>query len=267
MKKQDSISIGIVGVGYLGKFHLYHLKSIKKITISGIFDIDLERAKIISNKYNVNIFNNLKYLYNNSDAIIVVTPTNSHYKIAHDALDADCHVFIEKPITDNLLEAKKLLKKAKKMKKIIQVGHIERFNPAFRKLKKLKIKPIFIESHRLASFNSRGLEIPVVLDLMIHDIDILLSLIDTKVKRINANGVNVISNSIDIANARIEFENGSIANLTASRISQKEMRKMRFFQKDNYLSVDFKNKIIEQFSINKNYNNITRKNKILVVLV
>ena len=264
MKNQKSISIGLVGVGHLGKFHLRHLINIAKINISGIFDINFDRANLISQEFNVKFVKKLNNLYKTSDAIIIATPTNSHFKIAKESIKSNCHVFIEKPITDNLNDAKKLLKYAKEMNKIIQVGHIERFNPAFKKLEELKIKPIFIESHRLAPFNIRGIEVPVVLDLMIHDIDIILSLINSKIKKISANGVDIISKSIDIANARLEFENGSVANLTSSRISQKEMRKMRIFQKNNYFSIDFKKNIIEIFSLDYKGNNFKIEDNICI---
>ena len=265
MKNQKSISIGLVGVGHLGKFHLRHLINIAEINISGIFDINFDRANLISQEFNVKFVKKLNNLYKTSDAIIIATPTNSHFKIAKESIKSNCHVFIEKPITDNLNDAKKLLKYAKEMNKIIQVGHIERFNPAFKKLEELKIKPIFIESHRLAPFNIRGIEVPVVLDLMIHDIDIILSLINSKIKKISANGVDIISKSIDIANARLEFENGSVANLTSSRISQKEMRKMRIFQKNNYFSIDFKKNIIEIFSLDYKGNNFKIEDNIIFV--
>ena len=264
MKNQKSISIGLVGVGHLGKFHLRHLINIAEINISGIFDINFDRANLISQEFNVKFVKKLNNLYKTSDAIIIATPTNSHFKIAKESIKSNCHVFIEKPITDNLNDAKKLLKYAKEMNKIIQVGHIERFNPAFNKLEELKIKPIFIESHRLAPFNIRGIEVPVVLDLMIHDIDIILSLINSKIKKISANGVDIISKSIDIANARLEFENGSVANLTSSRISQKEMRKMRIFQKNNYFSIDFKKNIIEIFSLDYKGNNFKIEDNICI---
>lgn len=251
MKNGISIQIGVIGVGHLGNFHLKHLSEIPGISISGLYDIDLKRTEEMSRAHNVQSFPNLKSLLHSSDAVSIVTPTHSHYKIADHALDANCHVFIEKPITDNLSDAGNLLKKADKGNKIIQVGHIERFNPAFLALEKKSITPHFIESHRLAPFNPRGNDVPVILDLMIHDLDIILSLVDSKIQDIYANGVKVASQTIDIANARLKFENGCVANLTASRISQKEMRKMRFFQKNNYITIDFQTRILEEYKVCK----------------
>jgi len=252
MEKIQTIAIGVIGVGYLGNFHLKQLSKIKNIKISGLYDKDKIQAKKISSQYNVTSFETLEHLLICSDAISIVTPTQTHYSIANLALDYNCHIFIEKPITDNINDAKKILTKAKKINKIIQVGHIERFNPAFNKLKKMKINPQFIESHRLSKYNIRGSDVPVILDLMIHDIDIILSLISSNIIEIHANGVKVISNSIDIANARIKFENGCVANITSSRISQKNMRKMRLFQKQDYLSIDFQKQIIEEYEVTKN---------------
>ena len=247
MKNNKSIRIGIIGVGHLGNFHLKQLTTIQTASIVGIFDIDFERSEEISRKYNVPIFPNIESLLNEIDAVSIVTPTRHHYEIADKALNNDCHVFIEKPITDNLSHADKLLKKAKEKDKIIQVGHIERFNPAFMALDICQMKPRFIEAHRLAPFNIRGNDVPVVLDLMIHDLDIILSLIKSEIKDIRANGVKVVSPTVDMANSRIEFENGCVANLTASRISQKNMRKMRLFQEQNYITIDFQKGIIEEY--------------------
>ena len=249
MKNDVSIRIGVVGVGHLGNFHLKQLSKIPGIFLSGIYDIDANRAQKIGKKYNVRTLSTLENLLKSSDAVSIVTPTNNHYSIANQALESECHVFIEKPITDNLNHARALLKKANDQKKIIQVGHIERFNPAFIALKKLSKHPRFIESHRLTPFNPRGNDVPVILDLMIHDLDIILSLVNSNINDIKANGVKVVSKTADIANARIKFKNGCVANLTASRISQKEMRKMRLFQADNYATIDFKEGILEEYKI------------------
>ena len=254
------MKIGVIGVGHLGNFHLKQLSKIPNISISGIFDNDNYRLKEISGRYNIESFSNLEKLLIESDAVSIATPTPNHFHIADLALNNNCHIFIEKPICDNIEHAKLLLNKSEKYNKIIQVGHIERFNPAFSILKKSKIEPHFIESHRLAKFNVRGNDVPVILDLMIHDLDIILSLIKSNIKNIYANGVKVVSSSIDIANARIEFENGCIANLTASRISQKIMRKMRLFQKQEYITVDFQKGILEKYKIyDKVPDNITDK--------
>ncbi len=249
MKNGISMKIGVIGVGHLGKFHLKQLSEIPEISVSGFYDIDQNRAEEISKAHKIPSFRSLGSLMDSSDAVSVVTPTNLHYTIAIQALNAGCHVFIEKPITDNLSHAGALLNKANKLKKIIQVGHIERFNPAFMALKKTDVKPRFIETHRLAPFNPRGNDVPVILDLMIHDLDIILSLIDSKIQDISANGVKVVSQTVDIANARLEFANGCVANLTASRISQKEMRKIRLFQKDNYITIDFLEGILEKYKV------------------
>lgn len=256
MKIDTTISIGVIGVGHLGNFHLKQLKSIPQVSISGIYDNNPIRAKEMSRKHNVRSFSSLKELLNNSQAISVVTPTNTHYSVADKALNAGCHLFIEKPITDNINHAKMLLSKAKELNKIIQVGHIERFNPAFKILKKMELNPRFIEVHRLSEFNIRGNDVPVILDLMIHDIDIILSLVQSEIKEIHANGVRVISHTPDIANARIEFKNGCVANITASRISQKNMRKMRLFQKQNYITIDFQKGSIEEYQVSETKPNL-----------
>jgi len=249
VKKGNTIQIGVIGVGHLGNFHVKRLKEISGISISGIYDKNPIRADEISNQYDVKLFSSLQALLEISDAVSIVAPTPYHFEIANLALDKDCHLFIEKPITDNFEYAGLLLNKAEKLNKIIQVGRIERFNPAFTVLKNLHIEPLFIEAHRLAEFNPRGNDVPVILDLMIHDLDIILSLVDSEIKDIRANGVKVVSSSVDIANARIEFENGCAANLTASRISQRVMRKMRLFQEEDYITIDFHNGILEEYKI------------------
>ena len=249
MKKGNTIRIGVIGVGHLGNFHVKRLKEISGISISGIYDNNPIRTDEISNQYNVKLFSSLQALLEISDAVSIVAPTPYHFEIANLALDKDCHLFIEKPITDNIEHAGLLLNKAEKLNKIIQVGHIERFNPAFMVLKNLDIQPRFVEAHRLAEFNPRGNDVPVILDLMIHDLDIILSLVKSEIKDIRANGVKVVSSTVDIANARLEFENGCVANLTASRISQKVMRKMRLFQEEDYITIDFHNGIFEEYKI------------------
>ena len=249
MKNDTTIQIGVIGTGHLGNFHLKQLKGIPYFTITGLFDSDPKQAEEMSRLHDVKSFSTVKDLLQRSEAISIVTPTAYHYEIGNLALDADCHLFIEKPITDNIEHAGFLLDKAEKLNKIIQVGHIERFNPAFMVLKNLDIQPRFIEAHRLAEFNPRGNDVPVILDLMIHDLDIILSLVKSEIKDIRANGVKVVSSTVDIANARLEFENGCVANLTASRISQKVMRKMRLFQEEDYITIDFHNGILEEYKI------------------
>jgi len=243
------MKIGVIGAGHLGNFHLKQLTNIPEISVSGFYEIDQQRAEEMSREHNIPAFSSMESLLSVSDAVSVVTPTESHYKITEIALDSGCHVFVEKPITDNLNHAGLLLKKADKLNKIIQVGHIERFNPAFMVLKDTDIAPRFIETHRLAPFKPRGNDVPVILDLMIHDLDIILSLIDSKIQDIRANGVSVVSQTVDIANARLEFDNGCVANLNASRISQKEMRKMRIFQEDKYITLDFQEGILEEYKV------------------
>ena len=258
MSNSQTIKIGVIGVGYLGEFHIQQLQTIPAVDVIGLSDVNLDRANIISEKYNVNFYNDPKKLIELSDAIVVAVPTKSHYDIAQLILNNKKHVFIEKPITSTIEEANKLIDIANKKNLLIQVGHIERFNPAFVLLKEKNMTAKFIEVHRLASFKSRGHDTSVVLDLMIHDIDIILAIIKSNITDIQANGVNVITSEIDIANARITFDNGCIVNLTASRISLKEMRKMRIFQQNSYLNVDFLNKTLEEYLVtddnSKNHN-------------
>jgi|TARA_B110000196_G_scaffold74396_1_gene63870 predicted dehydrogenase len=239
------LNIGVFGAGHLGKIHLKLLSQSKQYNLIGFYDSNLSNAKKVSENFDYKFFESAENLISKCDVIDIVTPTPFHHKIAILALSNNCHVFIEKPITKSVKEAKELINLSKLNGLYGQVGHVERFNPAFIAAKSHITKPMFIETHRLAEFNPRGTDVPVVLDLMIHDIDIILSLVRSPIKSINASGVKVISNTPDIANARIEFENGCFANLTASRISMKNMRKSRFFQKDAYISIDFLKKQTE----------------------
>ena len=240
------LKIGIFGIGHLGKIHLKLLYDLSDLyEVVGFFDPDDEEAKLVQELYKTTRFNSILDLVQNCDCIDIVTPTASHFEIAQAALRNNKPVFIEKPITDKIEEAQALINISKENSTLIQVGHVERFNPAFIEAKKYLKQPMFIETHRLAQFNPRGTDVPVVLDLMIHDIDIVLNVVNSRVRKISASGVSVISESNDIANARIEFENGCVANLTASRISLKNMRKSRFFQRDAYVSVDFLTKELE----------------------
>ncbi|MFT6828093.1 MAG: putative dehydrogenase [Roseivirga sp.] len=233
------LKIGVLGAGHLGKIHIKCIKDIPEYELIGFYDASAENAKIVSVELGIKAFPSIEALLNEVDVIDIVTPTLSHYDCAEQALSAGKHVFIEKPITNTVAEAEKLivLSKAKKLK--VQVGHVERFNPAYIAAKQYLKQPMFIETHRLAQFNPRGLDVPVVLDLMIHDIDVILHAVGSPVKHISASGVAVVSDTPDIANVRLEFENGCVANLTTSRIAVKNMRKSRFFQKDAYVSVDF----------------------------
>ncbi|MFK5972717.1 MAG: Gfo/Idh/MocA family oxidoreductase [Flavobacteriaceae bacterium] len=239
------LKVGVLGAGHLGKIHLRLLNESQKYHLIGFYDPDAINAKKVAAEFGYTYFENINTLIDAVDVINIVTPTLSHYDCAKKAMEKGKHVFLEKPITNTLEEAEELLSLEKKYQIKGQVGHVERFNPAFLAVKNSIHNPMFIESHRLAEFNPRGTDVPVVLDLMIHDIDAILSVVNSEVKKINASGVSVISKSPDIANARIEFENGCVANLTASRISLKNMRKSRFFQRDAYISVDFLEKKAE----------------------
>jgi len=233
------LKIGVLGAGHLGKIHLKLLEQSDKYNLIGFFDPSMENAKKVSQEFGYKAFESISALIDTVDIVDIVTPTLSHFKCAKEAITKGKHLFIEKPITNTVSEAEAIKTLASQYHIKGQVGHVERFNPAFTAVKDIIKKPMFIETHRLAEFNPRGTDVPVVLDLMIHDIDIILSVVDSEIKNIHASGVSVISDTPDIANARIEFENGCVANLTASRISMKNMRKSRFFQKDAYISVDF----------------------------
>lgn len=239
------LKVGVLGAGHLGKIHLRLLNESNKYNLVGFYDPDEINGKKVADEFGYTFYDNINTLIDDVDVIDIVTPTLSHYDCAKKAMEKGRHVFIEKPITNTLQEAETLLSLEKKYNVKGQVGHVERFNPAFTAVSDKIKNPMFIETHRLAEFNPRGTDVPVVLDLMIHDIDAILSVVDSDVKKINASGVSVISKSPDIANARIEFENGCVANLTASRISLKNMRKSRFFQRDAYISVDFLEKKVE----------------------
>ncbi|MEZ4858089.1 MAG: Gfo/Idh/MocA family oxidoreductase [Flavobacteriaceae bacterium] len=239
------LKAGVLGAGHLGKIHLKLLHQSTKYELVGFFDANVEEAQQIENEFGYKSFPTMEALILACDVVDVVTPTIYHFDCAKKVIEAGKHLFIEKPITQTVEEAETLLALAEKHGVKGQVGHVERFNPAFRAVKEMIENPMFIEAHRLAEFNPRGTDVPVVLDLMIHDIDAILSVVKSKVKNVSASGVSVISETPDIANARIEFENGCVANLTASRISMKKMRKARFFQKDAYISVDFLDKKVE----------------------
>ena len=239
------LKVGVLGAGHLGKIHLRLLNESKKYELIGFYDPDAINGKKVASEFGYPYFENINELISAVDVVDIVTPTLSHYECAKKSIEKGKHIFIEKPITNTLKEAEELLSLTDQYKVKGQVGHVERFNPAFTSVKQTIQNPMFIETHRLAEFNPRGTDVPVVLDLMIHDIDAILSVVDSEVKQINASGVAVISNSPDIANARIEFQNGCVANLTASRISMKNMRKSRFFQRDAYISVDFLEKKVE----------------------
>ncbi|SCX89584.1 Gfo/Idh/MocA family protein [Flavobacterium caeni] len=239
------LKVGVLGAGHLGKIHLRLLQQSEKYELVGFYDENADYAEKIAAEFGYKRFPTIATLIHAVDVIDIVTPTLSHYKCARVAIKSGKHIFVEKPISNTVEEAEEIIALAKEHNVKGQVGHVERFNPAFIAVKNMIENPMFIETHRLAEFNPRGTDVPVVLDLMIHDIDAILSVVKSKVKNINASGVSVISDTPDIANARLEFENGCVANLTASRISLKNMRKSRFFQKDAYISVDFLEKKCE----------------------
>ncbi|MGV8994403.1 MAG: Gfo/Idh/MocA family protein [Flavobacterium sp.] len=239
------LKIGVLGAGHLGKIHLRLLQESEKFELVGFYDENQENGARVAKEFGYKQFTTIASLLTAVDVIDIVTPTLSHYKCAKVAIKSGKHIFIEKPISNTVAEAEEIIALAKEYNVKGQVGHVERFNPAFIATKAMIENPMFIETHRLAEFNPRGTDVPVVLDLMIHDIDAILSVVHSKVKEIHASGIAVISDTPDIANARIEFENGCVANLTASRISLKNMRKSRFFQKDAYISVDFLEKKCE----------------------
>ncbi|MBC7848979.1 MAG: Gfo/Idh/MocA family oxidoreductase [Chitinophagaceae bacterium] len=233
------LKVGVFGVGHLGKFHLNNWKDIQDVELVGFYDPNDSAAQEVSEKYQLARFLDPGVLMDIVDAVDIVAPTTHHHELCRLAIRKGKHVFVEKPLANTMEEARELVKLAKESNLKFQVGHVERFNPAFLSIKDLQLSPMFIEVHRLAEFNPRGTEVSVILDLMIHDIDIILSIVKSEVKTISASGVAVMTDTPDIANVRIEFNNGCVANLTSSRISMKKMRKMRLFQKDAYIGIDF----------------------------
>lgn len=244
-KHTHMLKAGVLGAGHLGKIHLKLLKLSEKYDLVGFYDADKNASKKIEEEFGYKSFPTMESLIEAADMVVVVTPTIHHYDCAKKVIEAGKHLFIEKPITKTVAEAEEIRDLAKQHKVRGQVGQVERFNPAFMAIRDKISNPMFIETHRLAEFNPRGTDVSVVLDLMIHDIDIILSVVKSPVKTVSSSGVSVLSETPDIANARIEFENGCVANLTASRISLKNMRKARFFQRDAYISVDFLEKKCE----------------------
>jgi len=243
------IKIGVLGAGHLGKIHIREIKTIQSFDLVGFYDPDPETAAFAEKEFNIPSFDSIESLLEAVDAIDIVTPTLSHFECAKKAILAGKHFFVEKPLTNTVEEAEELVALVAETNLKVQVGHVERFNPAFLEAQKFKLKPMFIEGHRLAEFKPRGTDVSVVLDLMIHDIDIILSIVDSPVASISASGLPVISDNIDIANARIEFENGCVANLTASRVSLKTERKLRIFQKNAYITIDFFKKELNVFQM------------------
>ncbi|MFC1556396.1 Gfo/Idh/MocA family protein [candidate division KSB1 bacterium] len=246
MKK---VAVGIVGVGHLGLAHAKKYSAIEEAELVGFWDTDPLVRENMETELEMKSAGSLDELLEKVEAVSIVVPTTGHTSIALAAAEKGVHLFVEKPIASTLKEADDIINAAARHGVKLQVGHIERFNPAFRLLQDEVVDPRFIESHRLAAFNPRGLDVSVVLDLMIHDIDVILKLTGSPVSRIDASGVGIVSENFDIVNARLTFENGAVANITASRISQKKMRKMRLFQKDGYISMDFISGETEIFSI------------------
>ena len=243
------LRVGVIGTGHLGALHTKMFAQIESAELVGVFDIDKTKAGQVAAENGTKAYTSVDDLLADVQAVSIATVTKAHYDVARLAIERGLHTFIEKPIAETIEQARELVQAAEQRKVKIQVGHIERFNPAILALERFKIRPLFIESHRLAQFNPRGSDVAVVLDLMIHDIDLILSLVQSPVTRIDANGVAVVSDSEDIANARLQFENGCVANVTASRISQNKMRKMRLFQHDAYISIDFSQGLAEVFRL------------------
>lgn len=239
------LKIGVLGAGHLGKIHLRLLNESSKYELIGFYDCDMETARGVSKEFGYRSFDSIESLAKEVDVIDIVTPTTHHFSCAKTVIEMGKHIFIEKPIASTVEEAFEIGSMLRSRGLKGQVGHVERFNPAFVSARNLIVNPMFIEAHRLCQFNPRGTDVPVVLDLMIHDIDTILSVVKSSIVDIRASGVSILSDSPDIASARIEFENGCVANVTASRISMKNMRKSRFFQKDAYISVDFLDKKVE----------------------
>lgn len=251
----DKVKYGVIGAGHLGKFHIKNLKEISQCELVGFYDVNEEKAKNVEEEFGVKAFSSLDELLNQVDAVSIVVNTKYHYDVAKQCLNSGKHIFLEKPITETIEQAEEIINIAKSKNLKIQVGHIERFNPGMLSLSRYKLNPAYIQSERLAPFNPRGTDVSVILDLMIHDIDLVLSLIKRPIVDIRASGVELVTGQIDIATARIEFDNAAVANITASRISQKRMRKMRIFQKDAYIVVDFNQGISEIISLENDMNN------------
>jgi predicted dehydrogenase len=243
------IKVGVIGVGHLGEHHARIYSELPQAELIGVYDVDLEKARVKAEKYKTEYFGELDQLLQKVEAVSLVVPTSSHYEVAKKVLNHGTHILIEKPITETVEQAEELIRISREKKLTLQVGHIERFNPVLKAIEGIKLEPKFIESHRLSSFQERGTDVAVILDLMIHDLDLILYLVKDKIKSMQASAVSVITETEDIANARITFERGCVANITASRISARPMRKLRIFQKNSYLSLDFLEKSAEIYSL------------------
>lgn len=245
----NKIKVGVIGTGHLGKIHTKLFNEVDTAEFVGVYDIDESKAEAVAKEFNTKVFKNIEELLSQINGVSIVATTSAHYELVKKAFEQNVNVLVEKPITATIEEAEEIVKIADDKKLILQVGHIERFNPALLSLEHYELDPKFIQTDRLAQFNPRGTDVAVVLDLMIHDIDIILNLVKSNVKEIKASGVPVVSDNIDIANARLEFENGAVANVTASRISQKKMRKMRMFQQSGYIALDFITGVAEVYRL------------------
>lgn len=246
------LKVSVIGVGHLGSIHAKLWKQHERAELVGVYDVNTENVVIKAQELNVPLFDSIDYAIAESDAITIAVPTSEHFDVAMQCLQQNKHVLIEKPITHTYQQALTLIEEAKKRNLIIQVGHVERFNPALVAANEYNLRPLFIETHRLSQFRPRATDVSVIHDLMIHDIDIVLWLAQSSAKSISANGVAVLTETPDLANARVEFENGCVANFTASRISAAPMRKMRIFQKNAYLSLDFAKPSIEVYRLADN---------------
>jgi predicted dehydrogenase len=238
---------GVIGVGYLGRFHAQKYAALENVDLVGVADVSRGRAEEVATEVGTTAFTDYRELLAQVDLVSIVVPTQYHFPVAKECLAAGCHILLEKPVTQTVAEADELIRMAAERRLVFQVGHLERFNPAILALKGVLKNPLFIESHRLAPFKPRGTDVNVVLDLMIHDIDIILNMVPSTVKVVNSVGVPVLSNEVDIANARLQFENGCVANVTASRASREAMRKIRIFQSDAYISIDYQERKISIF--------------------
>ena len=257
----SKVKIAVIGIGYLGEFHAQKYKANKNADLIGIVDTNKQRSEEISNKIGVKSYNDYKSIIDQVDAVSIVVPTNLHYKIAKFFIENKKHVLIEKPFASNTAEARKLKKISEKNKTILQIGHLERFNKAFVELKDKVKNPLFIECNRISPFKIRGTEVDVIMDLMIHDLDIIMSINKSKIKNIQASGISVLTSKTDIANARIVFEDNCVCNLSSSRISDKIERKMRVFQKNSYFSLDYQNSSLGTYKKIKNKNVISIEKK------
>lgn len=247
MNNNPQIKCAVIGVGHMGQFHVDKFSQIPEAELIAICDPDEQKTKTLALQHNTKAYNDYKEILNQVDAVCIATPTVHHFEIAKTCLEHGVHTLIEKPISHTVEQANELIEIAKKNNLVLQIGHLERFNQVSLELNKSITKPLFIESHRLAPFKPRSTDINVVLDLMIHDIDLILSLVNSKIKSIQANGAPVLTDKFDIANARLTFENGCVANVTASRVSMKSERKLRIFQKKNYIHVDLNEKVLNVY--------------------